>query len=95
MLTKAKYLGQNLTSRRKTKSPSSQVPLGCDAWSSVSSNSKQPKSSVKLLNHKKKSPATQYPEMVAPDYDPSEPERSITPIVQELKKIKKRVKEVR
>ena len=33
--------------------------------------------------------------MVAPDYDPSEPVRSISPIVQELTKIKKRVNEVR
>ena len=78
--------------RKKTKSPSKQSPLGRDAWSSVSS--RQPRSTT-FLNQRKQPPAAQYPEMVAPDYDPSEPERSITPIVQELTKIKKRVKEVR
>ena len=62
-----------------------------DTWSS-----RQPKSSARLLNQKKKSPpAIQYPEMVAADYDPSEPVHSLTPIVQELTKIKKRVNEVR
>ena len=78
--------------RTKAKSPSKRPPLGREAWSSVSS--RQPRSTTSL-NQRKKPPATQYPEMVAPDYAPSEPERSITPIVQELTKIKKRVKEVK
>ena len=76
----------------KAKSPSKRPPLGCDVWSSV--GSRQPRSTT-FLNQRKQPPATQYPKMVAPDYDLSEPERSITPIIQELTKIKKRVKEVR
>ena len=84
-------------SRRKAKSSTKQsslrIQLGHEAQYSNSVGSRQPRSTV-LLNRKKQSPATQHPEMVAPDYDPSELERSITPIVQELTKIKERVTEV-
>ena len=38
--------------------------------------------------------STQYPEMAAPDYYPEEPERPVSPIVQELTRIKERVTEV-
>ena len=47
-----------------------------------------------LLKKRKESPATHYPEMVAPDYSPEEPKRPITPIVEELTRIKERVTEV-
>lgn len=87
-----KYYGK--ISRRQIKSSSKQPSLEHHhgAWSS-----RQPtKSTGRLLNQKKKSPlATQYPEMVAADYDPLEPVHSVTPIVLELTKIKKRVNEVR
>ena len=72
--------------RRKAKFPTKRPPLGHDpAWSLVSprqSNFRNP--TTDSSNQKKKSPATQHPEMVAPDYDPSEPIHSISPTVQEL-----------
>ena len=82
--------------KRKVKLPTKRPPLGHDpAWcQAVSPREFRIRNSTTLLNQKKKSPATHYPEMVAPDYDPSEPVRSISPIVQELTKIKKRVNEV-
>ena len=82
--------------KRKAKLPTKRPPLGHDpAWSSVSPRQSRIRNPTTSANQKKKSPATHHPEMVAPDYDPSEPVRSISPIVQELTKIKKRVNEVR
>ena len=75
----------------KPKSSIKRPPLGHEARSSI--KSRQLRSTV-LLNRKKQPQVIQHPEMVAPDYDSSEPERSITPIVQELTKIKERVTEV-
>ena len=83
--------------KRKAKLPTKRPQLGYDpAWSqAVGPRESRIRNSTTLLNQKKKSPATHHPEMVAPDYDPSEPVRSISPIVQELTEIKKRVNEVR
>ena len=96
MSTKGIKYGQ--ISRRQAKSSSNYKQPSLvhhhDTWSSRQPTNKY-KSTARLLNLKKKSPpATQYPEMVAADYDPSEPVRSLTPIVQELTKIKKQVNEV-
>ena len=78
---------------RQAKLPTKQPSLGHNAWYSV--NPRQSRNRTALNQKKKSPPAIQYPEMVAADYDPSEPVRSLTPIVQELTKIKKRVNEVR
>ena len=47
-----------------------------------------------VLKKRKESPVSHYPEMVAPDLDQDEPKRPITPIVEELTRIKERVTEV-
>ena len=58
------------------------------------SNSKVTRPSV-FLKKRRESPASHYPEMVAPDLNQDESERPITPIVEELTRIKERVTMVR
>ena len=85
--------GNSYFKQKVSKKESSSMIIG-GKLPSHSGNSRLGRPSTLSKKKKDASSATLYPEMVAPDYYPEEPERPISPIVQELTRIKERVTEV-